>query len=125
MIGVWQTSHEISRTIASAIHNALPNSILLETRDTSPKLIEDCTCHIGYGILRGMEDVFPECDRIKKPWFNVDNGYFKPNHYDGYYRVSFKNTQQTLGLNQLTPRFDRLLNLNVITDEKKKMELTR
>jgi hypothetical protein len=93
-IAVWKTGHDISDTIAEYLVR-LPNSSLLDTSKLNDRLIESYDIHIGYGILRGMDNVFKSCERLKKPWFNVDRGYFGPNHYSGYYRVSLRGTQLT------------------------------
>lgn len=116
-IAVWFTGHEIADRIGHAIYQSLivtghkvdPFQAMCEGRD---EVIAAYDLHIGYGILRGMDGVFHACTTQKKPWFNVDRGYWKPHHYDGYYRVSLGGTQQTTGLERLEPdyaRFDRLL----------------
>lgn len=97
-ICVWRTGHEIADTVAEAMLTGLRRtSYCLGNNHTSTILNNDYDIHIGYGILRGMGDVFRECDRQGKPWFNIDKGYWKPGHYDGYYRVSLRGTQQTSG----------------------------
>lgn len=49
--------------------------------------------HISYGILRGSGDVFYKAQCEGYDWYNIDNGYFKPGHFEGYYRISRGNTQ--------------------------------
>lgn len=106
-IAVWKTGHEISDTVAEAIEYGL-NAKHYVTYDPSLKEIVDYhDLHIGYGILRGMDDVFRACDKAGKPWFNMDRGYWKPGHYDGYYRISLRGTQQTFGLDKLKPDYER------------------
>lgn len=101
-ICVWRTNHPIADTIARAALVGL-NTPTNPTyfAETNTNYLHDKVyshdIHIGYGILRGMADVFRECDRQGKPWFCIDRGYWKPGHYDGYYRVSLRGTQQTSG----------------------------
>lgn len=117
-IVVWETKHEIADTVASAIKESL-SCHRIETvnpaylRKYSNELIESYDCHLAYGILRGTADVFKECDTRGLPWFNVDRGYFHPNHYDGFYRISLRGTQQTTGLDKLEPDYERLAALKL------------
>ena len=95
-IAVWRTGHEISDTVAKSLIS-LKDSSLFHTSELTEDIIASHDCHIGYGILRGMDSVFRMCDTLGKPWFNVDRGYFAPGHYDGYYRVSLGCTQYVGG----------------------------
>ncbi len=71
---VYKTGHQIADTVADA-------------------LVKGCCgwleCDIAYGILRGAADMFKQSNS----WFNVDRGYWGANHFDGYYRISYKGTQ--------------------------------
>ena len=69
---VWKTGHEIADTVAEAFAGWPFEGV-----------------DIGYGILRGMDQVFKGSDR----WFNIDRGYFNPGHFNGYYRISYRGTQ--------------------------------
>lgn len=115
-IAVWKTGHEIADTVADAVCQGLrlPEryrkcSVDEFTTEISynDNVIEIPDLHIGYGILRCMTEVFKACDKAGKPWFNIDRGYFKPGHYDGYYRISLRGTQQTTGLDKLEPDYER------------------
>lgn len=116
-IAVWKTNHAIADTVAEAIKIGIPNAICCDASSTNQierfaaGNSERIDGHVGYGILRGMSAVFNACDKAGKPWFNIDRAYWKPGHYDGYYRVSLHGTQQTTGLDKLEPdyaRWDRL-----------------
>ncbi len=87
---IWKTWHEIADTVAKAF-----NGPTFDTQQISEAAIHGADCHIGYGILRGSCDVFKAAENAGVPWFNIDRGYFKPAHYDGYYRISMRGTQQT------------------------------
>lgn len=100
-ICIWRTGHEIADTVAFAAHAGLKNAIIIPADELADKHIQHFDLHIGYGILRGMEEVFRECERQAKPWFEIDKGYWRPGHYDGYYRVSLRGTQQTSGWPEL------------------------
>lgn len=97
-VAVWQTDHEISQTVSKSLakgFNAdlLRVSELPRERSEAQRRIGSYDAHIAYGILRGTAKVFKLCDQLGKPWLNVDKGYFWPNHYDGYYRLSYHGTQ--------------------------------
>lgn len=110
MIGVWVTNHEISYTVGKAIFDSLkPIFPDTELCWTVPKehLKEVADINIGYGILRDMDAVWHKAAAEGKPYFVIDRGYWKPNHYDGYYRISLNGTQQTTGLDRLEPDYER------------------
>lgn len=115
-IAVWVTDHEISNKVCRAVYEGLPDARYLLTSIVGQKdwgshiLANDV--HIAYGILRGCADVFREAERRGKPWFNIDNGYWKPGHYKGYYRVSLRGTQQTT-FKGLEPDYARFNNLGI------------
>lgn len=98
-IAVWETGHAIADTVAQALVGGL-NADLLHTDVLSDNAIKAYDAHVAYGILRGCDQVFRKCEEYAKPWFNVDRGYFNPGHYNGYYRISFKGTQQTAGFDR-------------------------
>lgn len=118
-IAVWKTGHEIADTVAEAVYEGLSKNRECSLFHTnSLRGVEETDCGIGYGILRGMDSVFRSYDTAGKPWFNIDKGYFKPGHYDGYYRVSLGGTQQTTGLEKLQPEYDRLDALGIAIEYK-------
>lgn len=86
-IAVWKTGHEIADTVAEALAEGF-NAYTYNTKKISEWENTD-DASIGYGILRGMGDVFD----MSREWFNVDRGYLKPAHFDGYYRISYRGTQ--------------------------------
>lgn len=119
-ISVWRTGHEIADTVARMVRESLRcdsfDTCLVSNKEhyerLTPTLIPEYGVHIGYGILRGCDEVFRECDKQNKPWFNIDRGYWKPGHYDGYYRISLRGTQQT-NLTGLKPDYERWQQLGV------------
>lgn len=120
-IAVWRTGHEIADTVAEAVCtgiNCAPtrfecSAVLLRPIEDLKRInvfdecFADFDIHIGYGILRGMDEVFRACGNARKPWFNIDKGYWKPGHFGGYYRISLRGTQQTFGLGKLKPDHER------------------
>ena len=127
-IAVWKTGHEIADTVADVLARGVcydqgraetwtsnedseRNEHLNYWRNGRPVDIEDT--HIGYGILRGMKEVFEIANQRNEKWFNVDRGYFKPGHFDGYYRISYKGTQQTANLDTLEPDYERFDKLGI------------
>jgi hypothetical protein len=105
---ILKTGHEIADIVAAALEGGLANGTQIKT-----ETIQMETVPIGYGILRGTANVFRQSERNRSPWVHLDRGYWKPNHYDGYYRVSLNGTQQTIGLDKLEPDYARLESLNL------------
>lgn len=114
-IAVWKTGHIIADTVAEAVYEGLKRSDIDACVKSTDSIndIEAYDCHLAYGILRGTSEVFKQAAAKGKFWFNFDRGYFKPSHFDGYYRVSLNGTQQTVGLDKLEPDYDRLDALGV------------
>lgn len=108
-VAAWRTGHSIADTVMGAID--APSYLASDHSDKL--LVHFFDAHIAYGILRGTTDVFRECVRQGKPWIHLDRGYWKPGHYDGYYRVSLCGTQQVTGLNRIPPDYDRLRALGI------------
>lgn len=98
-IAVWRTGHPIADTVGRSFFNGIHDRYEAIyncnewSKDGRAMLVSENDAHIGYGILRGMDDIFRECDKQNKHWLNVDNGYFNPGHFNGYYRISYKGTQ--------------------------------
>lgn len=107
-IAVWKTGHEIADKVAEAVYEGLKQHCEVSSHTCgTDRNILGYECHIGYGILRGTTELFKDCERLGVPWFNIDRGYWKPGHYDGYYRISLLGTQQAFGLDKLEPDYDR------------------
>lgn len=83
-IAVWKTGHPIADTVAKSLGDGLDSPLYDTSQEVGPEAI-----NVGYGILRGMDSVFKQSKR----YFLLDNGYFNPGHFNGYYRVSYKGTQ--------------------------------
>lgn len=111
-IAVWQTDHSISRTVHDAVIVGLPNAESCDVCE-GMNISSIGDINIGYGILRGMDNVFRACQKAGKPFIHIDKGYWKPGHFDGYYRISLNGTQQTFGLDQLKPDYERWEKLGV------------
>lgn len=48
---------------------------------------------VTYGNLRGLKELLDQAIREGRPYVYADNGYFKPGHYDGYYRCTWNALQ--------------------------------
>lgn len=57
------------------------------------RLITNGEESVVYGILRGGATVMGELYKREDPFWFIDNGFFKPGHFDGYYRIA-KNSLQ-------------------------------
>lgn len=61
-----------------------------------------------YGNLRGLKELLDAARADGRDWYYGDNGYFRPGHYAGYYRVT-KNAEQHDGRGAAGPaRWERL-----------------
>lgn len=117
-IAIWITEHEIARTVGQAAYDGLKDQGHdVELCQTVPaehlKAIGDI--NIGYGVLRNMDAVWRKSEHDGKPWLVLDRGYWKPDHYDGYYRVSLRGTQQTSGWP--APDYERWERLGLTIEE--------
>lgn len=94
MIHLWYTQHEFNHRVLSAVAAGL-------ARAGAPVQAMQCAGastlpqgeHICYGVLRGADAVLKASERLGLPWYHIDNGYFRPGHFHGYYRISKGNTQ--------------------------------
>ncbi len=84
---IWNSGHEIADTVAAAVYIGMKADIF----QTGVFPMKAYDTHVGYGILRGMDEVF----RSNNNFFEIDRGYLQPGHFDGYYRVSLRGTQHT------------------------------
>lgn len=100
-IAVWHTGHPIADHVGRCISEALNTHLIAALPGNIVHYADKYDLHIGYGILRGMGDVFRAAEQQKKLWINIDRGYWQPGHFDGYYRFSLRGTQQTAGLGRL------------------------
>lgn len=109
-IAIWKTGHEIADKVAEAVYDGLWKA------NVGARLIQlyygykdypEFDLYIAYGILRGTAEVFRMARAIGKNFICIDRGYWKPGHFDGYYRISLNGTQQTTGLEKLEPDYER------------------
>lgn len=95
-ITIWVTEHPYSQRVMSSLKLGLKDDAVLATPiQYSDDTINATDVHIGYGILRGMADVYRRIDALGKHWFNIDLGYFGARHFDGQYRIAYQATQNT------------------------------
>lgn len=93
-ITIWVTDHPYAQRIAMALKLGLKDdAVLAHASQVSDELIAATDIHIGYGVVRGMGDIYRRIEKAGKHWFVVDLGYFDPAHFDGYYRIAYKGTQ--------------------------------
>jgi len=94
-IAVWHTNHGISQTVSQAVVDGLQKSKnqIYSCGAINAREVSIAEAHIGYGVLRGMTEVYRECIKQDKAIFLLDNGYWGAGHFSGQYRISFKGTQ--------------------------------
>jgi hypothetical protein len=112
-VAVWMTGHEIADTVADAAFTGVTQQCdpVMMTCANGVYLKPGTEANIAYGVLRGAGCVFAASEAQSKPWVHIDRGYWRPGHYDGYYRVSLNGTQQTS--NWPEPDYDRWCRLNI------------
>lgn len=108
-IGIWKTGHEIADTVAEAVYEGLKDHSECRRFNTRTDIdqLHESDVQVIYGILRGASEVFKLAQAMGKPYVCIDRGYWKPGHYEGYYRISLNGTQQTTGLDKFEPDYER------------------
>lgn len=88
---LWYTDHPINQTVMEVFEHGykkLSRSRLCEMRHVNTfdpsKDIRPC---ISYGILRGTGEIFKQCRAKGVEFWEIDRGYFRPGHFEGYYRT--------------------------------------
>lgn len=79
---IFRTGHEIADAIAHRLATD-PLHVSEAYRASEFPFV------MAYGILRGTQNVFNNSEH----WFEIDRGFWGARHFDGNYRVSYKNTQ--------------------------------
>lgn len=105
MLNVYATTHKHSRTICEAFAAGCGAPIV----GPSPLRPGDA---FMYGALRGLLPTLQRAQREGRTWFYADNGYLKPGHYHGHYRVT-RNALQHDGYGTTDPARWRELGLSI------------
>ncbi|HYH39914.1 MAG TPA: hypothetical protein VD860_16960 [Azospirillum sp.] len=101
MLNVYATEHVHSATVCAAFAAGCGAPVV----PPYPLLPGDVAM---YGCLRGLRPTLIQAQREGRRWLYLDNGYFRPGHYDGYYRVT-RDALQHDGSGTATPhRWERL-----------------
>lgn len=66
-----------------------------------------------YGILRGGGHLLKQAQAANRNWVYLDNGYFRPGHYDGFYRVTRDAYQRVRAVGTFEPDFERWRKLGI------------
>lgn len=80
MVTLFRTGHELNERVCDALAEGFSNDDIAAT----------------YGVLRGSGEWAKEqCDWFTKPKgvLMADKGYWKPGHFNGYYRLAWNGTQ--------------------------------
>lgn len=89
MVEVFRTGHDINERVCDALAKGFKDDDICAT----------------YGVLRGSGDW---AKAQKKPTLLVDKGYFKPGHFEGYYRLAWHGTQAMFESGSAGMRWDAL-----------------
>ena len=65
-----------------------------------------------YGCLRGLLPTLNQAQAEGRTWWYMDNGYFRPGHFAGYYRVT-RNAMQHDGTGNVSSERWERLGLNI------------
>ena len=101
---VYVTTHPHSRIVGGAYAQGCQGQVI----DVSPQTRLLAGPAVVYGILRGCGDIIKQCEHVKRPYFHIDHGYFRPGHYDGFYRVSRNGLQCRISRDFAPDRFEAL-----------------
>lgn len=97
MITVWTTKRRLNHVICKSFYRGLRESgVAAELRSVS-EYCREPVASASYGFLRGVSRVYQDCATSQTNWWNIDKGFFRASHLDGYYRI---------GKNHLQPLFD-------------------
>lgn len=94
----WRTSHYINERVITDFHTgAKDGNVALKDIKQFNQINEEGRLlpSISYGILRGTGEIFKHCREKGLDFWEIDRGYFKPDHFKGYYRISKNNTRAT------------------------------
>lgn len=78
----YSSGHVHSLTVASAFASGVPCPLLVG----AGKLMDGPM--FTYGCLRGLDKLLKAAHARGSDWYYGDNGYFRPGHYDGHYRIT-------------------------------------
>lgn len=106
MIHAYNTAHKHCDTVLRAFASGAPVTLT----DCS-KLREGGA--VFYGIKRGSGPLVHQAVREAREWFYCDNGYLKPGHYDGFFRVT-RSAYQYTGAS--APNYERWRRLGITLD---------
>lgn len=90
---IWQTPHPINQTVVNTLAKGIQR--ISETGRGFPlkpmsefRTRDDLTPSISYGILRGTGLIFQACRDNGIEFWEIDRGFWRASHFDGYYRFS-------------------------------------
>ncbi len=107
-VTIWVTNHPFSQRVAMSLKLGLKDDGVLATSlNYTDDTITATDVHIGYGVRRGMDEVYRRIGDAGRHWFNVDLGYFGASHFDGTYRIAYRGTQN---------KFDPLMQSEICPD---------
>ena len=91
---IWRTGHPVNETVTKAVAKGtrFPRK---STERFDNEFLYNPQPSIGYGILRGMNQIYWFCNKHNIDYWNIDRGFFGASHYDGYYRIGKNGIQPT------------------------------
>lgn len=113
---IWQTNHPINTYITSRFANGIQKLSRsgrgFAVRNAQDKNAKEAYSEpaISYGILRGTGLIFQALRDRDIEFWEIDRGFFKPAHFDGYYRISMNgmNPEYVPDIASSSKRFDAL-----------------
>lgn len=106
IVNCYSSEHSHSQTVASAFAAGGKFPLI---RDLS-KLLPGAM--FTYGNLRGLKPLLDKAISEGRDWFYGDNGYFKPGHYYGFYRIT-RNAYQHNGAGDFSEERFSALGLDI------------
>ena len=102
---VYHTGHIYSDTICKAFAEGCGGALV----SPAPLLPGSVAM---YGCLRGLLPTLKQAQAEGRTWWYMDNGYFRPGHFHGYYRVT-RNAFQHDGTGKASSKRWERLGLNI------------
>lgn len=113
---IYETDHYRNKVVMRAFYQGLRNNgvhadirLSYDYRSGKGPVLPAAS----YGVLRGVDQIYWDCEAAGVDWWNVDRGFFAAEHFDGYYRIGYIHLQPCLPARNIEISPERWERLNV------------
>lgn len=92
-ITLWITNNATNKMVMEAVSDGFKRLNIPHVFALADEYEGGARPSVSYGVLRGTGRIYWDCERRAVPWWNVDRGFFKPGHPNGYYRIGYRHLQ--------------------------------